>query len=68
MSVKSVSNPLRDMENSFLYSPAEVLQHFGIKESTGLSQAQVVEARKKHGPNGTLLASTPCGWGGLFGA
>lgn len=43
------------MENSFLYSPAEVLQHFGIQESSGLSQAQVVEARKKYGPNGELV-------------
>lgn len=45
------------MENSFLYSPAEVLKHFGASESSGLSQNQVTEAKKKHGPN--ALAEDP---------
>lgn len=40
------------MENSFLYSPAEVLRHFGVQESSGLSQAKVVEAKDKYGLNG----------------
>lgn len=43
------------MENSFLYSPAEVLKHFGASESSGLSQNQVIEAKKKYGPNGEFL-------------
>lgn len=50
---------LYDMENSFLYSPAEVLRHFGVKESSGLSQAHVVEAREKYGPNGELYSIYP---------
>lgn len=40
------------MENSFLYSPAEVLKHFGIAERSGLSQDQALKTRQKYGPNG----------------
>ncbi|KAL1998363.1 hypothetical protein VTN02DRAFT_6347 [Thermoascus thermophilus] len=39
------------MEQSFLYSPAEVLQHFGVSEDTGLSQEQVLKSRQKYGSN-----------------
>ncbi|RAL09469.1 calcium-transporting ATPase [Aspergillus homomorphus CBS 101889] len=45
------------MEQSYLSSPAEVLDHFKVTESSGLSQDQVVEARQKHGPN--ALAEEP---------
>jgi len=44
------------MENSFLYSSAEVLKHFGASESSGLSQNQVTEAKKKYGLNGEFLS------------
>lgn len=42
------------MEHSFLYSPEEVLQHFGVSENTGLSQEQVLASRQKYGSNGKL--------------
>ncbi|PYH99151.1 calcium ATPase [Aspergillus ellipticus CBS 707.79] len=45
------------MEHSYLSSPAEVLNHFGVKESSGLSQGQVSQSRQKHGPN--ALAEEP---------
>lgn len=47
------------MEHSYLYSPAEVLDHFDVKESSGLSQHQVSQSRKKYGPNGRLQLSYP---------
>jgi Ca2+ transporting ATPase len=40
------------MERSFLHSPAEVLEHFGVSERAGLSQDQVLKSRQKYGPNG----------------
>ncbi|KAH2885367.1 hypothetical protein KXV75_006161 [Aspergillus fumigatus] len=45
------------MERSFLHSPAEVLEHFGVSERAGLSQDQVVRSRQKYGPN--ALAEDP---------
>ncbi|RAH72683.1 calcium-transporting ATPase [Aspergillus aculeatinus CBS 121060] len=45
------------MEQSYLSSPVEVLDHFSVTESFGLSQNQVVKARQKHGPN--ALAEEP---------
>lgn len=40
------------MENSFLYSPADALDHFNVSEHKGLSQDAVLKSRQKHGPNG----------------
>ncbi|KAE8152112.1 hypothetical protein BDV25DRAFT_151576 [Aspergillus avenaceus] len=45
------------MEQSYLRSPAEALEHFGVSEHTGLSQDQVSKLRQKHGPN--ALAEDP---------
>ncbi|PWY76200.1 endoplasmic reticulum calcium ATPase [Aspergillus heteromorphus CBS 117.55] len=45
------------MEHSYLSSPAEVLDHFSVKEDSGLSQSQVSQSRKSHGPN--ALAEEP---------
>ncbi|KAJ5611567.1 Sarcoplasmic/endoplasmic reticulum calcium ATPase 1 [Penicillium herquei] len=45
------------MENSFLYSPADVLDHFNVSENAGLSQDAVLKSRQKHGPN--ALAEEP---------
>ncbi|KAH1368255.1 hypothetical protein KXW30_000304 [Aspergillus fumigatus] len=45
------------MERSFLHSPAEVLEHFGVSERAGLFQDQVVRSRQKYGPN--ALAEDP---------
>ncbi|OJJ47460.1 hypothetical protein ASPZODRAFT_93900 [Penicilliopsis zonata CBS 506.65] len=45
------------MEQSYLYTSAEVLEHFGSSETVGLSQTQVLKAREKHGPN--ALAEEP---------
>ncbi|CEJ54504.1 Putative Calcium-transporting ATPase sarcoplasmic/endoplasmic reticulum type [Penicillium brasilianum] len=45
------------MENSFLYTPAEALEHFNVSEQTGLTQDAVLQSRKKHGPN--ALAEEP---------
>jgi P-type Ca2+ transporter type 2A len=39
------------MENSFLFSTAEVLKHFEVTETTGLSSAQVATSRQKYGSN-----------------
>lgn len=43
------------MEQSYLFSPAEVLQRFNVAEETGLSQEQVVKSRAEHGPNGVCM-------------
>lgn len=40
------------MENSFLYSPADALDHFNVSEHKGLSQDAVLKSRQTHGPNG----------------
>ncbi|KAJ5123393.1 hypothetical protein N7448_009490 [Penicillium atrosanguineum] len=40
------------MENSFLYTPADALDHFNVSEPKGLSQDAVQKSRQKHGPNG----------------
>ncbi|KAJ5443916.1 Sarcoplasmic/endoplasmic reticulum calcium ATPase 1 [Penicillium daleae] len=45
------------MENSFLYTPAEALEHFNVSEQTGLTQDAILQSRKKHGPN--ALAEEP---------
>ncbi|GAD96377.1 endoplasmic reticulum calcium ATPase, putative [Paecilomyces variotii No. 5] len=45
------------MEQSYLFSPAEVLQRFNVTEETGLSQEQVLKSRAEHGPN--ALADDP---------
>ncbi|GLI72270.1 hypothetical protein PoHVEF18_000440 [Penicillium ochrochloron] len=45
------------MENSFLYTPAEALEHFNVSEQTGLTQGAVLESRKKYGSN--ALAEEP---------
>ncbi|KAJ9374934.1 hypothetical protein DTO282E5_489 [Paecilomyces variotii] len=39
------------MEQSYLFSPAEVLQRFRVTEETGLSQEQVLKSRAEYGPN-----------------
>lgn len=39
------------MENAFLSSTAEVLKHFEVTETAGLSSAQVASARRKYGSN-----------------
>ncbi|KAF9886219.1 Sarcoplasmic/endoplasmic reticulum calcium ATPase 3 [Aspergillus nanangensis] len=45
------------MEHSYIYSPAEVLNQFGVSEHSGLSQSQVSTSRRKFGPN--ALAEDP---------
>jgi Ca2+ transporting ATPase len=40
------------MENPFLYTPLEVLQHFKVSEKGGLSKDQVLQSRKRFGYNG----------------
>lgn len=42
------------MENAHCKSTEEVLQHFKVDESTGLSDDQVKRALEKYGPNGKL--------------
>jgi Ca2+ transporting ATPase len=39
------------MENPFLYTPLEVLQHFKVSEKGGLSKDQVLQSRKRFGYN-----------------
>ncbi|KAJ5524930.1 Sarcoplasmic/endoplasmic reticulum calcium ATPase 1 [Penicillium frequentans] len=45
------------MENAFLNTPAEALDHFNVSENAGLSQDAVLKSRQKHGPN--ALAEDP---------
>jgi Cation transporter/ATPase, N-terminus. len=40
------------MENSFLYTPADALDHFNVSEPKGLSKDALQKSRQKHGPNG----------------
>ena len=40
------------MENAFLRTPAESLEHFKVSEQTGLSQSAVSNSRQQYGPNG----------------
>lgn len=40
------------MENAFLRTPAESLEHFKVSEQTGLSQNAVLKSRQQYGPNG----------------
>lgn len=48
----TVAEGVAIMENSFLYTPEEVLEHFNVSEQTGLSQDAVLKSRQKHGSNG----------------
>ncbi|OQE82054.1 hypothetical protein PENNAL_c0038G00041 [Penicillium nalgiovense] len=45
------------MENAFLRTPAESLEHFKVSEQTGLSQNAVLKSRQQYGPN--ALAEEP---------
>lgn len=40
------------MENAYAQSTEDVLQAFSVGESSGLTDAQVVTSREKHGRNG----------------
>lgn len=42
------------MENTYIYSPEEVLNHFHVEEQLGLSDQQVHNATEKYGRNGTV--------------
>lgn len=39
------------MDQSYTKSAADVLRHFGVKESSGLTSQQVVASKKRHGSN-----------------
>ncbi|CAL4119460.1 unnamed protein product [Meganyctiphanes norvegica] len=39
------------MEDGFFYPSEDVLNHFNVKDTTGLSDAQVNDNQKKYGPN-----------------
>jgi Ca2+ transporting ATPase len=41
------------MESAFSKSTEEVLKHFSVTETKGLSEAQINAYREKHGRNGT---------------
>lgn len=47
------------MENAFAKPTEEVLSTLGVQSSTGLTDAQVQEQRKKHGKNGEHPQSLP---------
>jgi len=40
------------MENAYVYSPQQILEHFGVSEQKGLSDVQVQIAQEKYGRNG----------------
>jgi hypothetical protein len=44
-----------EMENAFSKTTEEVLKHFSVDETIGLSEAQITASREKHGRNGTYL-------------
>lgn len=46
------------MENAFTKTTSEVLKHFSVSESKGLTEAQISASREKFGRNGKLQAST----------
>jgi Ca2+ transporting ATPase len=41
------------MESAFSKTTGEVLKHFSVTETKGLSEAQINASREKHGRNGT---------------
>ena len=43
------------MEDAFSKKYEEILEHFGVSESLGLSQEEVKRNREKYGPNGSLI-------------
>jgi len=47
------------MDNAFVRSAQDVLKEFGVTEHGGLSEAQVVASRQKHGRNGRLRNTFP---------
>ena len=42
------------MDNAFVHNPFDVLAGLGSTEESGLSEQQVLDARQKYGPNGTV--------------
>lgn len=40
------------MEQAFLSSPSQVLEHFHVAEDEGLSSRQILASREKYGRNG----------------
>lgn len=48
------------MENSFLNTPVEALEHFNVSEQTGLSQDAVSQSRDRYGPNALVTCRLTC--------
>lgn len=48
------------MEGAFAKPIPDVLAHFGVEAKSGLSDAQVVKLREKHGKNGVLRLLPTC--------
>ena len=46
-----------DMDNAFVRSAQDVLQHFGVTEQAGLSDNKVEASRQKYGRNGMIRIS-----------
>jgi len=46
------------MENAYAQDTTQVLKHFSVSETQGLSASQVIESREKHGRNGRSLFAT----------
>jgi P-type Ca2+ transporter type 2A len=42
------------MDNAYVRSPREVLEHFNVNEDAGLSDMAAAAAQQKYGKNGTL--------------
>jgi magnesium-transporting ATPase (P-type) len=56
--LEQLPNIVLVMENAFLSSAAEVLKHFEVTETAGLSSTQVADSRQKYGTN-TLAEDPP---------
>lgn len=47
------------MENAFAKSTSEVLKHFSVSETQGLTEAQLNASRERHGRNGKVPICAP---------
>lgn len=50
------------MEDAFAHPIGQVLGHFKVDSKAGLTDAQVLEQRNKHGKNGESRVAELCSW------
>ena len=57
----SVRRLIAKMDNAFVRSPRDVLEHFNVTQDAGLSSGKVEASRQKYGKNGKDRASVEQG-------